>query len=50
MPVTTPAIKVEAVRRLGGEVRLVGDSFDEAATYARKAAEEEGLTSIPPLR
>jgi len=48
MPVTTPAIKVEAVRRLGGEVRLVGDSFDEAAAYARKAAEEEGLTSIPP--
>jgi len=39
---------VEAVRRLGGEVRLVGDSFDEAAAYARKAAEEEGLTSIPP--
>ena len=48
MPVTTPAIKVEAVRRLGGEVRLFGDSFDEAAAHARQAAAEEGLTSIPP--
>ena len=48
MPVTTPAIKVEAVRRLGGEVRLLGDSFDEAAAHARSAAEAEGLTAIPP--
>jgi len=49
MPVTTPAIKVEAVRRLGGEVRLVGDAFDDAAAYARQVAEAEGLTTIPPF-
>jgi threonine dehydratase len=48
MPVTTPAIKVEAVRRLGGEVRLHGDAFDDAAAYARQVAEAEGLTPIPP--
>ena len=48
MPVTTPAIKVEAVRRLGGEVRLHGDAFDDAAAYARQVAETEGLTPIPP--
>ena len=29
MPRTTPAIKVEAVRRLGGDVVLHGDAFDE---------------------
>jgi threonine dehydratase len=49
MPVTTPAIKVEAVRRLGGEVRLHGNAFDDAAAYARQVAEAEGLTQIPPF-
>ncbi|MDR3672144.1 MAG: threonine ammonia-lyase, biosynthetic, partial [Holophaga sp.] len=48
MPVTTPAIKVEAVRRLGGEVRLHGDAFDDAAGHARQVAGAEGLTPIPP--
>jgi len=49
MPVTTPAIKVEAVRRLGGEVRLHGNAFDDAAAYARQVAEAKGLTQIPPF-
>ena len=35
MPVTTPAIKVEAVRALGAKVLLHGDSFDEAAIRAQ---------------
>lgn len=48
MPATTPAIKVEAVRRLGGEVRLHGDTFEEAAALADRAVREEGLTPIPP--
>jgi threonine dehydratase len=48
MPVTTPGIKVEAVRRLGGEVRLHGDAFDDAAACARRLADSEGLTPIPP--
>ena len=30
MPVTTPAIKVDAVRRLGGQVVLFGESFSDA--------------------
>ncbi len=30
MPKTTPDIKVQAVKRLGGEVVLHGDSFDVA--------------------
>lgn len=35
MPVTTPAIKVEAVRRRGAEVVLVGDDYDAANEHAR---------------
>ena len=31
MPETTPAIKVDAVRRRGSEVVLAGSSYDEAA-------------------
>ncbi|AOA58527.1 PLP-dependent threonine dehydratase [Acinetobacter larvae] len=48
MPKTTPDIKVQAVRQLGGEVILHGDSFDIANTFAIQKAEQEGLTFIPP--
>ena len=40
MPVTTPAIKVETVRRLGGRAVLQGDSYDEAFDYATRLARE----------
>ncbi|MEW5973224.1 MAG: threonine ammonia-lyase, biosynthetic [Pseudomonadota bacterium] len=48
MPATTPAIKVNAVRRRGGEVVLHGDAYDEAYAHARTLAESEGLTFIHP--
>ncbi len=48
MPRTTPSIKVDAVRRLGGEVVLHGDAFDEALTHARQLEAERGLTFVPP--
>ena len=48
MPKTTPDIKVQAVKRLGGEVVLHGDSFDVANKYAIQRATEEGMTLIPP--
>ncbi|WP_020179352.1 threonine ammonia-lyase, biosynthetic [Methylopila sp. M107] len=48
MPVTTPAIKVDAVRHFGGEVVLSGDTFDDAYAYARKLGDEQGLTFIHP--
>lgn len=35
MPVNTPEIKVNNVRRLGGVVELVGDSYQEAQAYAQ---------------
>ena len=49
MPVTTPLIKVEAVRALGAKVVLSGDSFDEAAVRAAALLEAEGLTFIHPF-
>ena len=49
MPVTTPLIKVEAVRALGAKVVLSGDSFDEAAVCAVALEEAEGLTFIHPF-
>ncbi|MGU3494049.1 threonine ammonia-lyase, biosynthetic [Xanthobacteraceae bacterium A53D] len=49
MPRTTPTIKVDAVRRLGGTVVLHGDAFDEAAVKARELQEEQGLTFIHPF-
>ena len=48
MPKTTPDIKIQAVKRLGGEVVLHGDSFDIANKYAIQRASEEGVTFIPP--
>ncbi|MDA9710888.1 threonine ammonia-lyase, biosynthetic [Luminiphilus sp.] len=49
MPVTTPAIKVDAVRALGAKVVLSGDSFDEAAVHAQALVKKEGRTFIHPF-
>lgn len=49
MPITTPAIKVEAVRAFGAEVLLTGDSYDEAAAEGLRLAEARGSTFIHPF-
>lgn len=49
MPVTTPDIKVAAVRNLGGEVVLRGDAFDEAYQHAMQLCDEQGLTFVHPF-
>lgn len=49
MPVTTPPIKVDAVRRLGGEAILYGDDFDTALAHAVALGEERGLAFIHPF-
>ena len=49
MPVTTPSIKIDAVRSLGGEVILHGDTYDDAYTRARELEQEHSLTFIHPL-
>ena len=48
MPRTTPEIKVQAVRSLGGRVVLHGENFDEAYGHARKLEAEKGLTFVHP--
>jgi len=48
MPKTTPDIKVNSVKALGGKVILHGDAFDEAKAYAEKQVEEKGLVYVPP--
>lgn len=49
MPVTTPSIKVDAVRELGGEIVLFGDNYDEAYEKARALESAEGLIFIHPF-
>jgi threonine dehydratase len=48
MPVTTPQIKVDAVRGRGAKVVLHGDSYDEAYEYARTIEHSRGLTFVHP--
>lgn len=49
MPVTTPAIKVNAVRSRGATVVLYGDAFDQAAEKAAELVAKEGLTFLHPF-
>ena len=48
MPRTTPAIKVNAVRALGGTIILEGDDYDAACQYALKKAEDEQRIFVHP--
>ncbi|HKY92086.1 MAG TPA: threonine ammonia-lyase, biosynthetic [Nevskiaceae bacterium] len=48
MPRTTPPIKVDSVRALGGKAILHGDAFDDARDHAEALADERGMTMIPP--
>ncbi|KYC42661.1 threonine ammonia-lyase [Scytonema hofmannii PCC 7110] len=49
MPVTTPQVKVDAVKARGGEVVLHGDTYDDAYAFARQLEAEKGLTFIHPF-
>jgi threonine dehydratase len=49
MPITTPEIKVTAVRGHGGTVILHGECFDEANEYAKLLAKSQKATFIPPF-
>ena len=48
MPVTTPSIKRDAVRRLGAHVLMHGDSFDAAQQYALELCKDTGRVFLPP--
>src|SRR3954463_12829748 len=49
MPERAPAIKVDGVRRLGGEVIIAGNSSAERYTKAQQMVEEQGLIMVPPF-
>lgn len=49
MPTTTPDIKIDSVKRLGGNVILHGQSFDMANDYAKSLAVEQGRVYIAPF-
>jgi threonine dehydratase len=49
MPVTTPDIKVAAVRAFGAEVVLHGDNYSEAAEHCARLVTDSGMTFIPPF-
>ena len=48
MPVTTPHIKVEAVRARGATVVMHGDSYSDAYEHALTLANDRGLTLVHP--
>ena len=52
MPLATPSIKVNAVRRFGGPtvtVKLHGRNYDEASDEAKRLSKEQGLALIHPF-
>ncbi len=49
MPVTTPQLKIDAVRTLGGEVVLHGDSYSDAYARALELEAVQQLTFVHPF-
>ena len=48
MPTTTPQLKIDAVKALGGEVVLHGDSFSDAYAHSLLLQKKHGLTFVHP--
>lgn len=49
MPTTAPAIKIEGVKRWGGEVILEGTTSADRLKRAKHEVETRGLTMVPPF-
>ncbi len=52
MPVTTPQVKIDAVRAFGGssaEIVLQGDSYSDAYEHAARLEKQQGLTFVHPF-
>ena len=49
MPVTTPKLKIDAVRALGGEVVLHGESYSDAYLHALELEKKLGLSFVHPF-
>lgn len=44
-----PDNKVEAIKAVGGNVKIAGDSQDEAQHEVQRLIDEQGMTEIPPF-
>jgi len=49
MPTTTPQLKIDAVKALGGDVVLHGDSYSDAYAHAAQIEKKRGLTFVHPF-
>tara|TARA_B100001123_G_C15338804_1_gene1033891 strand:- start:4352 stop:5887 length:1536 start_codon:yes stop_codon:yes gene_type:complete len=49
MPLTTPSIKVRAVKEMGAQVILSGDTYDEAYKHAVSFSKKSGYVFIHPF-
>ncbi|MEE8134695.1 MAG: threonine/serine dehydratase [Gemmatimonadales bacterium] len=49
VPETTPAIKVEGVKRWNGAVEIAGTTSEDRYARAIELAEEQGLVVVPPF-
>ena len=49
MPVTTPTIKISAVKKYGADVILFGNNYSEASDYSKKIAKETKQVYIHPF-
>ena len=49
MPVTTPQVKIDAVRDRGAEVVLFGDSYSDAYDHALVLQKKRGLSFVHPF-
>ena len=49
MPQTTPQIKVDAVKSMGAEVVLIGDSYADAQAHCDLLIAETGMTFVHPF-
>ena len=49
MPQTTPEIKVDAVREMGAEVVLSGDTYSDAKSHCDELARSTGLAFVHPF-
>lgn len=49
MPVTTPTVKVQAVRNRGADIVLHGDSYSDAHDHALTLQQAQGLTFVHPF-
>ncbi len=49
MPITTPQLKIDAVKSFGGEVVLFGESYSDAYSHAVQLEKKLGLSFVHPF-